>query len=56
VAFDHMSHVMLTDMSPVFKLAFKAEREDPKGCASDREQLKKEILDWVGQWKGEQHS
>jgi esterase/lipase len=56
VAFDHMSHVMVTDMPPVFKLAFKAEREDPEGCAGDREQLKKEILDWVGQWGGEKHT
>jgi hypothetical protein len=43
-------------MPPVFKLAFKAEREDPEGCAGDREQLKKEILDWVGQWEGEKRS
>ena len=49
IAFDHMSHAMLTKLPWIYKLAFKSERQHPKECAEDREILKKELLNWVDQ-------
>ena len=47
IAFEHMSHAMLTEISWVYKMAFKSERQHPKECERDREKLKKELLNWV---------
>lgn len=47
IAFEHMSHAMLTELPLVYKMAFKTERQHPKECETDRETLKKELLDWV---------
>ena len=47
IAFEHMSHAMLTELPWVYKLAFKSERQHPRECAEDRELLKKELLEWV---------
>ena len=35
------------DTSPLYKLLFKIERQYPKQCAVEREQLKKVLLDWI---------
>ncbi len=47
VAFEHMSHAMVTSLPWIYKMAFKSERRHPKECAEDREVLKKELLYWV---------
>ena len=47
IAFEHMSHAMLTELPWVYKMAFKSERQHPKECKRDRELLKKELLDWA---------
>ena len=52
VAYDNMSHAMLTKLPFIYKIAFKSERNNPKGCASDRENMKQELLSWVENiWK-----
>ncbi len=52
IAYKHMSHAVLTRLPPIYKLAFKSERQHPKECAEDREALKKELLSWVNDvWK-----
>lgn len=47
IAFDHISHAMLTELPFLYKLAFKSERQHPKECARDRVKLKKCLLKWV---------
>ena len=47
VAFEAMSHAMLTELPLIYKMAFKSERQYPKECERDRETLKKELLNWV---------
>lgn len=52
IGYTHMSHAVLTSLPWIYKMAFKSERQNPKGCARDREVLKKDILDWVNNiWK-----
>lgn len=52
VAYENMSHALLTKLPFIYKIAFKAERKNPKGCAVDRDNMKKELLDWVNTvWK-----
>lgn len=47
VAYENMSHALLTKLPLIYKYAFKSERQHPKECAKDREELKKELLNWV---------
>ena len=47
VAFEAMSHAMLTELPRIYKMAFKSERQHPRECERDRETLKKELLNWV---------
>jgi dienelactone hydrolase len=47
IAFEHMSHAMLTEIPLVYKMAFKSERQHPKECKRDREIFKEELLNWV---------
>jgi len=47
VAYENMSHALVTDLPLIYKLAFKSERNNPKGCKKDRESMKNEILEWV---------
>lgn len=47
IAFPHMSHIMLTEISEPMKLLFKSERKYRSQCKSEREQLKSELLNWV---------
>ncbi len=52
VAYEHMSHAVLTALPWIYKLAFKSERRHPKECAEDRKALRQELLDWVNNvWK-----
>ena len=52
IAFDHISHAMLTELPVVYKLAFKSERRHPGKCARDRVRLKRCLLKWVNKvWK-----
>ena len=47
IAFEYMSHAMLTELPWVYKIAFKSERQHPKECERDRDLLKKELLNWA---------
>ena len=47
IAFEHMSHAMMTELPWVYRMAFRSERQPPKECQRDRETLKKELLQWV---------
>lgn len=47
IAFPNMSHIMLTDISDTMKILFKSERKNKVQCKSEREELKKELLNWV---------
>ena len=49
IAFEYISHAMLTELPWVYKMAFKSERQHPKECERDRETLRKELLDWVNE-------
>lgn len=49
VAYEHISHAMLTELPWIYKLAFKSERSHPKECEEDRKALRKELLAWVNQ-------
>lgn len=52
IAYEHMSHAVLTKLPLIYRLAFKSERRHPKACAEEREALKKELPDWVNTvWK-----
>ena len=46
-AYENMSHALLTKLPLIYKYAFKSERQHPKECAKDREELKEELLNWV---------
>ena len=52
VAYEHISHAMLTKLPWIYKLAFKSERSHPKKCEEDRKALRKELLAWVNQTWG----
>ena len=47
IAFEYMSHAMLTELPWVYRMAFKSERQHPKECETDRKTLRKELLDWA---------
>lgn len=47
VAYENMSHALLTHLPIIYKLAFKSERVKGKACAIDRNNLKMELLNWV---------
>ena len=47
IAYEHISHALLTRLPLIYRYAFKSERQHPKECAKDREALKKELLSWV---------
>jgi hypothetical protein len=47
IAFPHLSHAMITKNSTLYKLIFKIEKQYPKQCAAEREQLKNVLLDWI---------
>ena len=47
VAYENMSHALITKLPFIYKMAFKAERASAKACKIDRENMKKELLDWV---------
>ena len=47
VAYENMSHALLTHLPIIYKLAFKSEREKGKACTIDRNNMKMELLNWV---------
>lgn len=47
VAFENLSHAMLTEINWVYRLAFKTERRNKDKCAEERVRLKSELLNWV---------
>ena len=47
VAYENMSHALVTELPFIYKIAFKAERKNAKGCKKDRERMKNELLEWV---------
>lgn len=47
IAYEHISHALLTRLPLIYRYVFKSERQHPKECAKDREALKKELLSWV---------
>ena len=42
-----MSHALVTELPLIYKLAFKAERNNASKCKEDREAMKRELLEWV---------
>ena len=49
IAYEHMSHAAITELSGIYKMAFKSERRHPEECRADREAMKKELLKWVNE-------
>ena len=47
VAYDYLSHAMLTKVPKGIKIVFKSERRHPKECEAERNEMKRELLDWV---------
>jgi len=47
VAYENMSHALVTELPLIYKLAFKAERNNASKCKEDREAMKRELLEWV---------
>ena len=47
IAFDYIGHEMITTLSPIYKLAFKAERRYKQECKKERKRLAYELLNWV---------
>ncbi len=53
MACEYMSHAAVTHTSPLYRLAFKTERQHPKECREERERMKQTILDWLALWDRE---
>ncbi|MBQ8995988.1 MAG: hypothetical protein IJ091_09245 [Oscillospiraceae bacterium] len=52
IAYEHMSHALLTELPWIYKMAFKSERQHPEECEEDRANMRKELLLWVNEvWK-----
>lgn len=52
ISFQTLSHAMLTEISPIYKLAFKTERQNEAKCSEERKQLSAELLNWIENvWK-----
>ena len=52
IAFEYIGHEMLVSLSPLYKLAFRAERKYKTECKEERKRLAYELLNWVrNQWK-----
>lgn len=47
IAFENLSHAMLTEINFIYRLAFKTERQNKEKCAEERIRLKNELLNWV---------
>ena len=47
IAFPNISHAMLTDISLLYMLAFKTERQNKEEYRQERAKLAEEILSWV---------
>lgn len=47
IAFESLSHAMLTEIRFIYRLAFKTERRNKEKCAEERTRLKNELLNWV---------
>ena len=47
IVYENMSHALVTDLPWIYKMAFRSERQHPKECAEDREDMKRELLNWV---------
>ena len=50
IAFRYMSHAAVTKLPSVYRLAFKAERRNPGECRAEREEMRRELLDFVRKW------
>ena len=49
IAYEHMSHAMITKIPLGIKFVFKSERQHPKECKAERIKLQKELINWVNQ-------
>ena len=47
VAYEHMSHAVITKIPWIYKMAFKSERQHPVECEADRRALRIELLVWI---------
>lgn len=47
IAYENISHALLTKIPYLYKIFFKTERENPIECKEDRDNLKKDLLEWV---------
>ena len=49
IAYEHMSHAMMTRIPWWIKLAFKTERQYPKECKIERSNMAEELIGWAKQ-------
>ncbi|MBC6713269.1 acyl-CoA thioester hydrolase/BAAT C-terminal domain-containing protein [Treponema sp. Marseille-Q3903] len=47
IAYNHLSHLLLTKLPFIYKLAFKSERKNMAACADERKNLSHELISWV---------
>ena len=47
VAYESMSHAMITRISFGIRLVFKTERQNVKACEIERSKMGKELIEWV---------
>ena len=47
VAYEHMSHAVITKIPWIYKMAFKSECQHPVKCEADRRALRIELLVWI---------
>jgi len=47
IAFQHISHIMTTEISSVMQMLFKSERKDREQCKLERKRLKNELINWI---------
>ena len=49
IAYEHMSHAMMTRIPWWIKLVFKTERQYPKECKIERSNMAEELIGWAKQ-------
>ncbi|MBE5960259.1 MAG: hypothetical protein E7256_02555 [Lachnospiraceae bacterium] len=47
IAYKHISHMMMPDISPAMKLVFKSERHAKAQCQKERIHLAATLLNWI---------
>ena len=47
IAYESMSHAMITKIPSGIRLIFKTERQNAKACELERKKMGKELIEWV---------